>query len=1337
MTALDDDARSVFLAALDVAPDQWAAYLDEACSQNDELRARVNQLLDAHQAMGSIHGGGESDRVATVDESQLSERPGTVVGPYKLLQQIGEGGMGVVFMAEQTEPIHRNVAVKIIKPGMNTRQVIARFEAERQALAMMDHQNIAKVLDAGATVTGHPYFVMELVKGVPITAYCDNKQLPLRERLELFVPVCHAVQHAHQKGIIHRDIKPTNVLVAEYDNHAVPKIIDFGVAKATAQKLTERTMFTEFGQVIGTVEYMSPEQAKFNQLDIDTRSDIYSLGVLLYELLTGSTPFERDRLREAAFDEVLRIIREEEPPRPSTRLSRSGLPSRTDSGESPARQAGPTSLASIAANRRAEPARLSKDVRGELDWIVMKCLEKDRNRRYETANGLVNDIARYLHDEPVQACPPSVAYRVRKFARRNRGLLLTAGLVIAALIVGTVVSVSQAVRATKAEALATARLSDATEARGVAEANAQKARQAVDDMYTQVAEKWLAQQPQMEPIQREFLDKALQFYTEFAKESSNDPAVRVETARAYGRVADIQHRFGEAGQAEKAYQSTIDQLQGLVTEFPDVPAYRQNLASTLHKFGVLLGDTGRRYSDAQKVHRRALVLEEQLAAEFPSVAEYRRDLGRGHWYLASDSGLNDTNLASQQRLRDKEKSLRSGLAIQESLANEYPAVPIYRQHLAETHLRLAIVIGHLGNPQEDQTHKRTAASILEKLVAELPTVPGYRNELANVYWWISGSPTTPAPEAEQFLQKALPQQEKLVADFPAVTDYRYDLFRTLSSLGIRLTSLDRPQEAEDAYRRAAVIGEKLVADAPGVDYYQSKLINVYSGLGWLFRKTGRLSEAELAYQQSSKLSDKFLAQFPNIASPNESIYAYLGFAQLLASSGRADAAKEQFANALQIAPENSNELIDVYLGLAHFEASSGRSETAKELYDKVLQLDPQNSPALNNLAWFLATCVDIKLRDAARAIQLAKKAVELKPEDGANWNTLGVAQYRAGEWQPAIESLNKSLELQKANEGFDWFFLAMAHWQLDHKDEARQWYDKAVEWMDKNQPKDEELIRFRAEAAELLGVTEPKPQPEPAPAPSDNPAPNDEDPTRLESPTKSGASSGSIPRQSGHAVEIRIVAGQMDETFRLHDGRHLRIAAEQPDLLTEDGRAQHVKNADRNYPHPKPRNFFDDLPEPRQFLHLRQIALQTIRDPRHRPAERIGCFDRHHPVRHVADRTGGCNPKNLAARNSFKQLLARPLERGMRSEMIDERVGIDEHAGAGRDICERHGDSQMLNSGSSATRSIVSASPFQPNKPALARTRLTRHSASSQTVTCTFSCSASGSGRSSLSTPFS
>ena len=359
MSAEANRIKSVFLQAVEQCePGNWAAFLDVACRGDESLRRRVENLLDAHLGEDSLFDAQSAAANPTIDQPPL-EKPGAQIGPYKLLQQIGEGGMGVVYLAEQTEPVKRRVALKIIKPGMDSRQVIARFEAERQALALMDHVNIARVLDAGATQSGRPYFVMELVSGLPITRYCDDNHLTPRERLELFVPACQAIQHAHQKGIIHRDIKPSNVLVTLYDGRPVPKVIDFGVAKATAQTLTERTLFTQHGTMVGTLEYMSPEQAETSALGVDTRSDIFSLGVLLYELLTGSTPLTQQRLREAALGEILRLIKEEEPPRPSTRLSDSGA-----------------ALASISARRQMEPARLAKLLRGELDWIVMKTLEK-------------------------------------------------------------------------------------------------------------------------------------------------------------------------------------------------------------------------------------------------------------------------------------------------------------------------------------------------------------------------------------------------------------------------------------------------------------------------------------------------------------------------------------------------------------------------------------------------------------------------------------------------------------------------------------------------------------------------------------------------------------------------------------------------------------------------------------------------------------------------------------------------------------------------------------------------------------------------------------------------
>jgi eukaryotic-like serine/threonine-protein kinase len=428
--------ESIFFAALEKhSSAERVALLDSACAGDNELRGRVERMLAAQSDAGSFleHPAPPPDATC---ELPIREGRGSVIGPYKLLEQIGEGGMGVVFMAEQTRPVQRRVALKIIKAGMDTREVVARFEAERQALAMMDHPNIARVLDAGATDTGRPYFVMELVRGVPMTEFCNQKNLSIRERLELFVTVCQAVQHAHQKGIIHRDIKPTNVLVTLHDGRPMIKVIDFGVAKATGQKLTDKTLFTGFTQMIGTPLYMSPEQAEMTSQDIDTRSDIFSAGVLLYELLTGTTPFDKERLKNAAFDELRRIIREEEPPRPSTRLTTLAL----------------EAASTVGTQRQSDPRHLTRLFRGELDWIVMKCLEKDRTRRYETASALAGDVERYLHDEPVQACPPSARYRFGKFARRNKGALLTAAIVMLALVLGTVVSTWQAIRAYNAEA---------------------------------------------------------------------------------------------------------------------------------------------------------------------------------------------------------------------------------------------------------------------------------------------------------------------------------------------------------------------------------------------------------------------------------------------------------------------------------------------------------------------------------------------------------------------------------------------------------------------------------------------------------------------------------------------------------------------------------------------------------------------------------------------------------------------------------------------------------------------------------------------------------------------
>jgi eukaryotic-like serine/threonine-protein kinase len=429
---------AVLNAALELREPDRSAYLDEACAGDAALRQRVEGLLRAHEQAEDFlekPRAGHGFKRTMMLNLPPSEKPGDKIGRYKLLQQIGEGGCGVVYMAEQEEPVRRRVALKVIRLGMDTKSVIARFEAERQALALMDHPNIAKVLDAGATETGRPYFVMELVRGIKITDYCDENKVATEDRLKLFIQVCQAIQHAHQKGIIHRDIKPSNILVTVNDGVPVPKVIDFGIAKATQGRLTDKTVFTAFEQFLGTPAYMSPEQAVMTSLDIDTRSDIYSLGVLLYELLTGKTPFDAKELLQAGLDEMRRTILEAEPPKPSTRLSTMLDAERTVT----------------AIRRQTDPPKLMYLVRGDLDWIVMKSLEKDRARRYETANGFAADIQRHLTNEPVNACPPSSLYRLQKAVRRNKGVFAAVTAILVVLLTGVVVSTSQAIRARQAE----------------------------------------------------------------------------------------------------------------------------------------------------------------------------------------------------------------------------------------------------------------------------------------------------------------------------------------------------------------------------------------------------------------------------------------------------------------------------------------------------------------------------------------------------------------------------------------------------------------------------------------------------------------------------------------------------------------------------------------------------------------------------------------------------------------------------------------------------------------------------------------------------------------------
>jgi tetratricopeptide (TPR) repeat protein len=544
-----------------------------------------------------------------------TEGPGSHLGPYRLIQKLGEGGMGEVWLAEQEQPVKRRVAVKVIKAGMDTAQVLARFEAERQALALMDHPNIARVLDGGSTVgepggvsPGRPYFVMELVKGISLTRFCDQEHLTPRERLELFIPVCQAVQHAHQKGILHRDLKPSNVLVSLHDGKPVPKVIDFGLAKAVNQGLTEQTVLTEMGQIVGTLEYMSPEQAEPNNQDIDTRSDVYSLGVILYELLTGSRPFPSRELRKAGFTEMLRIIREVEPPRPSTRLSSSG------------------DLPEIAARRKLEPARLTRLVRGELDWIVMKCLEKDRNRRYETVSGLALDLQRYMSNEAVSAGPPGAAYRVRKFLRRHWVPVAVAGLFVLALAggaAGTTVGLIEARR--QWAAAEEARAQEEAQRRRAEEATAQARRQAaatrdvVEQFLVRLGDDRFAEVPGFEPVRQEMLGLAVKRYRDLLRQQPDDNALYSDAAQALRRSANLYRMTGRTAEARTVYGEALAAAREAVRRQPASIPGRRRLGELLCDVGTLVLRTEGPKA-AEPSFREALEAARQLQKETGSDA---------------------------------------------------------------------------------------------------------------------------------------------------------------------------------------------------------------------------------------------------------------------------------------------------------------------------------------------------------------------------------------------------------------------------------------------------------------------------------------------------------------------------------------------------------------------------------------------------------------------------------------------------------------------------------------------------------------------------------------------
>ena len=1293
-------------------PHERAALVEQACAGDEPLKRRVLELLAAHDASQGPLDVPPPGLGAT--QASSVERPGTQIGPYKLLQVIGEGGMGVVYMSEQEQPVRRCVALKIIKPGMDSRQVIARFEAERQALAMMDHPNIAKVLDAGTTESGRPYFVMELVKGQPITQYCDGQHLTPRQRLELLVPVCQAIQHAHQKGIIHRDIKPTNILVAEYDQKAVPKVIDFGVAKAVGSPLTEKTMFTGFGQLVGTLEYMSPEQAKVNQLDIDTRSDIYSLGVLLYELLTGSTPFDKQRLRSAAFDEMLRIIREEEPEKPSTRLGSVGSAHGQSARGEEVGTAHPT-LASIAAVRNTEPAKLTKLIRGELDWIVMKALEKDRNRRYETASALAADLQHYLNDEAVVACPPSAAYRFRKFARRNRLGFLTASvsaMVILLALIGLAVSnvlITQEKNG-KIAALEQAKINEksANTQKALAEKNARKAAEqrtiALANEKTAKANELLASRRfyaaqmnlAMQAWQAGMLPRALELLEGQRPRADQEdlrgfewfylwrlcnggrrvslqlPARQAITSVAYspdgstlasanwdGTVrlwdpATGQERMVLQGDRKGVWEvafspdgktlassgqdsnmtlilwdaSTGKPLHRIAQSVlglafsPDgqtlaagaicadgVHAMLWNVATgeergKLTNAGMVVGylpDGKTLVTATIRYQANSEVQFWNLEAKTPQlsipVPRFRiAALSRDGRQLVTSGGesvkLWDTATGSEQltlaehadvralafspdgkRLATGDElrtvlvwDLETGRRIgQQALLDAVcgltfspdgktlvssttgGAIKLWDMTPAEEATTISIpaevmslrfskdgrtlIVGNRGPTKliDVATGKENAAlpmAGVETISGDGSTLAGGGDQDNRIVWdaltrhQIASIPLPRIENAKPGL--TLSPDGKTLATFYAWgrDDNTVKLWDIATSQS-RTLVLDMPEANRISVRCAAFSADgKLLA--AGFQFQWITVWEVASGKVKLeiSQPPSMMSVVSLAFAPGGHAlvvgtdvgkvtlweveTGKRLASYlghtsrvPSLAfSPDGKTLATAGWDKTVRLW---DVATGQERSTLTGHQRGVDRVVFDPTGITLASASSDgtvklwRAATDPDAMARRTRRetdDPYYHTAgvSNYFAWTLSTSLDPLERDPVKAVTLANRAVALAPRAASFWQTLAIAQYRAGAWQEAIAALEKSRELaqgqttdleqslrrQNGGDGFDWFLLAMAHRRLGNEDGARAWYDKAVEWMDENQPNHDGLLRLRAEAMKLLKIEQNK-----------------------------------------------------------------------------------------------------------------------------------------------------------------------------------------------------------------------------------------------------------------------
>ena len=1147
------DEKAIFKVAFNIeSTEARDEYLRHVCGDQPELLQRVQTLLRGHDEAQSFLESPASGLMATAHipsqpsskipshfSSQL-EGPGTCIGPYKLRELLGEGGMGAVYVAEQEKPLRRKVAVKVIKPGMDSRDVISRFEAERQALALMDHANIAKVLDAGTSAAGRPYFVMELVKGLTITEHCDKHKLVTRQRLELFLQVCQAVQHAHQKGIIHRDLKPSNVIVTMHDTIPVVKVIDFGVAKAIGQQLTEHTLYTGFSQMIGTPLYMSPEQAGQSSIDIDTRSDIYSLGVMLYELLTGCTPFESETLKRVGFDEMRRMIREVDPPRPSARVS-------TLNAEA---------LSTIAEHRQAEPRKFVHVLLGELDWIVMKAMEKERNRRYETANGLSMDIQRFLAGEAVQAVPPSRAYLLSKFVRRHRGPIIVASLLLLSMlagIIGTSYGLWQARQAATAEGLAKAeaqrKQSEAEQERSRAEQRELDAIDAVRKFGDAVAQNIeLKNSPQLDGLRKSLLKEPFQFFQSLRERMQSDGNQRPETlarlakvasdlgeltneigdkqdalrahrealaiweqlarknpaiiqnqselANSYIKVGKLLRETSERAEAQAAFEKARAILEALVLASPSVADYEIVLSQAISYIGMGLQTNGKP-ADALAAYEHGLAIRERLARENPNVAEFQSQVAGSHMWIGALHSENGkptegitafeqarliherlvkenpsesrfevdlawsldaiaTALRRADKLKEALEHLERARVIRERLAGDYPTNTAFQRGLMTSYINLGILEGRSGKPTEALAAFEKARAIAERRARENPTVPSFKGDLAISHNNVGTQLSVLGKHAESLaaFEQARAIQEQLVREYPSDTKFQSDLTLSLNNIGKQLRDLGKPNESLAAIEQALAIRERIVRENPSNTEFQDDLTNSRNNFGLALMELGKLEEAVGVFREAMRTT-----------TDKPGTLNLLG--NVLRKQGKFEEAIAAYRESAQLDPKS----VPPHFNLSWLFFEQGKYQEALDVYRDAIRIEPSSPWFKIHLARLICFTPDPKFRDTEQALDLATKAVNLEPDSAFVIGSLGMAQYRVSQFAPAVESLDKSIKRMEDDVSLSFrFFLAMAHWQLGQKDEARQQFDKSVELMEQMAEANSTLKLIHTEAAELLGI---------------------------------------------------------------------------------------------------------------------------------------------------------------------------------------------------------------------------------------------------------------------------